>query len=405
MFTGIFFSRLVFDLILSRRQENRKLDLGRLEIIKPGININFIGRRRYTMGLSALLVLLSFMAIGTKGLVLGIDFAGGALVQARFSEAVATDELRGVLAEAGFDEARIQTIGAPGDNEYLINLKEEGEETLIDEGQTTIGLKAGAALVDHFGADRADIRRVEMVGPQVGRDLRGQAFSALFYSLLMVLVYISGRFEHKWGASAILVGALLGVTYLASLMGADLALLIVMALLVTLGLCYFLKFQYALGAIVALLHDVIITVGVFAFLGKEMSLSFVAAVLTVLGFSMNDSIIIYDRIREHVSMNRKRDYAATINRSLNETLSRTVLTSGTTLLATLAIYLLGGQANQDFALALLIGFTVGTFSSLTVAAPMLLFWPAPTGPAGRLAGSADEKKKPARPPATAGRLA
>jgi preprotein translocase subunit SecF len=229
-----------------------------------------------------------------------------------------------------------------------------------------------------------------MVGPQVGRDLRGKAFSALFYSLLMIIIYISGRFEHKWGTSAVFVAALLGVCYLASLLGADLAVMTILALLVTLALCYFLKFQYALGAILALVHDVVITVGVFSFLGKEISLSFVAAVLTVVGFSINDTIIIYDRIREHVSRSRRLDYGETINRSINETLSRTILTSGTTVLATLALYIFGGQANQDFALALIIGFTVGTFSSIMVAAPVLLFWPQPRG------GGEGKKTAPAR---------
>jgi len=392
MFTAIFFSRLVFDLALSRRRENRTLSLGRLEIIKPGININFIGHRRLILSISGLLVLVCLGSIFTKGLEMGIDFAGGALVQARFDENIATDDIRAVLGEAGFADVRIQTYGEPGDNEFLINLREEAEETRIEEGRTTLGLQAGQALVAHFGADRAEIRRVEMVGPQVGRDLRGKALSALFYSLLMVLIYISGRFEHKWGTSAVFVAALLGVCYLASLLGADLAALTILALLVTLVLCYLLNFQFALGAILALIHDVILTVGAFSLMGKEMSLSFVAAVLTVVGFSLNDSIIIYDRIREHISKSgRKLDYGTTINRSLNETLSRTVLTSGTSLMATLALYIFGGPANQDFALALFIGFTVGTFSSITVAAPVLMFWPQP-GEGG---------KKPAAPPARA----
>jgi preprotein translocase subunit SecF len=389
MFTAIFFSRLVFDLSLSRRRDNRPLSLGRLELIKPGININFIGHRRLTMGLSALLVLIGLVSITVKGLELGIDFAGGALVQTRFQKNVTTDEIRTVLAEAGFADVRIQTFGPPGDNEFLVNLKGEAEETRIDEGPT-MGFMAGQALVSHFGTDQAEVRRVEMVGPQVGRDLRGKAFSALFYSLLMVIIYISGRFEHKWGTSAAFVATLLGVCYLASLLGADLAIMTIIALLVTLILCYALNFQYALGAILALLHDVILTVGIFSLLGKEMSLSFVAAVLTVVGFSLNDTIIIYDRIREHVSRNRKLDYGETINRSLNETLSRTVLTTGTSLMASLALYVFGGQANQDFALALIIGFTVGTFSSLMVAAPVLMFWSRPN------VGEEHKKTAPAR---------
>jgi protein-export membrane protein SecD len=385
MFTAIFFSRLVFDLALGRGRESREISLGRLEIIKPGVNINFIGHRRVILAISGLLVLASLVSATVRGLEMGIDFAGGALVQTRFNGDTPTEEIRAVLGEAGFADVRIQTFGAPDDHEYLINIRGEAEETRLEEGQVTTATRVGQTLVNHFGADQAEVRRVEMVGPQVGRDLRGQAFSALFYSLLMVIIYISGRFEQKWGTSAVFVAALLGVCYLGSLLGADLAILTVLALLATLVLCYFLNFQYALGAILALLHDVILIVGAFSLLGKEMSLSFVAAVLTVIGFSLNDTIVIYDRIREHVSRNRKQDYSATINRSINETLSRTVLTSGTTILATLALYVFGGQANQDFALALLIGFCVSTFSSITVAAPVLLFWPQPK----------DEGKKPA----------
>jgi preprotein translocase subunit SecF len=380
MFTAIFFSRLVFDLALGR-QGGRELSLGRLEIIKPGVSLDFIGRRHLTLPLAGLLVLASLASIFNKGLELGVDFAVGALGQARVSENGAPEEIRSVLGQAGFADARLQTYGAPGDREFLINLRGEAEEAGIEEG--SLGARAGQALAGHFGADRADIRRVEMVGPQVGRDLRDKAFSALFYSLLMIIIYISGRFEHKWGTSAVFVAALLLVCYLASLLGADLAVLTVLALLVTLALCYFLKFQYALGAILALIHDVIVTVGVFSFLGKEISLSFVAAILTVVGFSINDTIIIYDRIREHVLKSRRLDYGATINRSLNETLSRTVLTSGTTILATLALYIFGGQANRDFALALIVGFTAGTFSSLMVAAPLLMFRPQPSGGEGK----------------------
>jgi SecD/SecF fusion protein len=407
MFTAIFFSRLVFDLALNRRPpEAGGLSIGRLEIVKPGVSLNFIGHRHKTLALSAILILISLVSIGTKGLVLGIDFAGGVLIQPRFTETVSSDDIRTALTRAGLPEARIQTYGTPAENEFLIDLKGDNDalEGSAGHGRPSAGLQAGEALTDHFGADRVDIRRVEMVGPQVGRDLRGKALSAMFYSLLMVLIYISGRFEHKWGTSAVFVTVLLGACYAASLLGANLMVMNLVTLATTLILCYLLNFQYALGAILALLHDVIITVGAFSLLGKEISLSFVAAILTIIGFSLNDTIIIFDRIREHIARNRRFDYAATINRSLNETLSRTVLTSGTTILATLSIYLFGGQANRDFALALLIGFIVGTLSSIVVAAPTLLFWPQPGGGLGEKPKE-PAPKKPVDAPAGAGRTA
>ena len=378
MFTAIFFSRLIFDLRLRGRLENEGLSLGRLEIIKPGVNIDFIGHRRRTLALSGALVLIGLISIGVKGLALGIDFSGGVLIQSRFAESVSPDEIRTALAQAGVPDVRLQTYGAPAENEFLIDLQGGGERPADDPAEDerlSAGLRAGEALTRHFGAEKVEIRRVEMVGPQVGRDLRNKALSAMFYSLLMLLIYISGRFERKWGTSAVFVASLLGVCYLASLLRADLVVMTFTALAATLALCYRLNFQYALGAILSLLHDVIITVGVFSLLGKEISLSFVAAMLTIVGYSINDTIIIFDRIREHVGRARRADLAATINRSLNETLSRTILTSGTTVLVALSIYLFGGQANQDFALALLIGFIVGTFSSVIVAAPTLLFWP------------------------------
>ncbi len=356
------------------------------ELIKPGININFIGHRYVAYAVSGLILLICLGSIAFKGLQMGIDFAGGLLVQARFTEAVDPERIRQALSEAGLPVPSIQSYGEAGDHEYLINLQgaEELESDVAKE--TSLSEKVTGSLTKFFGADKVEIRRVEMVGPKVGADLRQKALSALYYSILMILIYISGRFEHKWGTSAAFVGALLGALYLASLVGVSMVYLILMAVVVTVILCYILKFEYALGAILAVLHDVIVTVGAFSLMDKEITLSFVAAVLTIAGYSLNDTIIIYDRIREHVQKTRKGDYAETINRSINETLSRTVLTSGSTLMVLLALYLFGGPVNEDFALALLIGIGFGTLSSIFISAPVLLFWtkPQPSGPvAGR----------------------
>ncbi len=344
------------------------------ELIKPDINVNFMGRRSLFMSLSAVVVLICLGSIAFKGLSMGIDFAGGLLIQARFTEETTPDAIREAIVSANLPAPSVQSFGEAGDNEYLINLQSTEDIESDVSSETTLNQRVTDSLTGFFGADRVEIRRVEMVGPKVGQDLRQKAMSALYYSILMILIYISGRFEQKWGTSAALVAALLGALYVAQLLGISMVYLIILAVLVTVALCYALKFEYALGAILALLHDAIITVGVFSLLDKEITLSFVAAILTIVGYSLNDTIIIYDRIREHAQKSKKGDYAEIINRSVNETLSRTVLTSGSTLLVLVALYILGGPVNRDFAFALLIGITVGTFSSIFISAPALLFW-------------------------------
>jgi preprotein translocase subunit SecF len=333
-----------------------------------------MGRRYLFMSLSAVLILICLGSIAFKGLSMGIDFAGGLLIQARFTGEVVPDDIREAVAKAGLPTPSVQRFGEAGDNEFLINMQGTDDIESNVATESTLNQQVTDSLVSHFGADKVEIRRVEMVGPKVGQDLRQKAMSALYYSILMILIYISGRFEQKWGTSAALVAALIAALYVAGLLGISMVYLIILAIVVTVVLCYILKFEFALGAILALLHDAIITVGVFSLLDKEITLSFVAAILTITGYSLNDTIIIYDRIREHSQKTRKGDYAETINRSVNETLSRTVLTSGSTLLVLLALYFLGGPVNRDFALALLIGITVGTWSSIFVSAPALLFW-------------------------------
>lgn len=343
------------------------------EIVKPDININFIGRRKIFLTLSGLLICLCLGSIIFKGLSMGIDFAGGLLMQVRFTQAVEPDQIRQSITAAGLPSPSVQSFGAPEENEFLINLQ-VSESLESQAGDSSMSQLASEALSASFGSEQVDVRRVEMVGPKVGQDLRQKAMSAMYYSILMILIYISGRFERKWGTSAVLVGLLLGAVYLASLLGVSMVYLIALALLVTVALCYALKFEYALGAILSLLHDVIVTVGIFSLLDKEITLSFVAAILTIIGYSLNDTIIIYDRIREHLRKNREATYEQTINRSLNETLSRTVLTSGSTLLVILSLYFLGGPVNRDFALALMIGVAFGSLSSIFISAPALLFF-------------------------------
>ncbi|MDR2611763.1 MAG: protein translocase subunit SecF [Deltaproteobacteria bacterium] len=302
-----------------------------------------------------------------------MDFQGGTLLQARFADASATpDSVREALEAAGLGVSSIQDYGEGGENEYLINVQN-------DTGDQALSARAVQALAAAFGADGVEVRRQEMVGPKVGADLREKALYAVFYSVLIIIIYISGRFEKKWGSAALFCAILLGVVYVASLLRLGVGTLIITALVVTCVTCYFMRFSFALGGIIALMHDVVITAGVFSILEKEITLSFVAAILTIIGYSLNDSIIVFDRIRENHARNRKGDYPLIINKSINETLSRTILTSGTTLFALLSLFFLGGPVNKDFALALLVGITIGTFSSVFIASPILLLWDSSPG--------------------------
>ncbi|MDR1577842.1 MAG: protein translocase subunit SecF [Deltaproteobacteria bacterium] len=340
-----------------------------LEIVKPGVNLNFIGNRYYAFAFSGLLILASIISvIWNQGLNLGVDFRGGLNLQVLLTDPkLGAEDLRRVLSEGGLEISSLQDFGA-GQNEYLINVRPEAD------GQN-LAKKALSLLTQALGADNVQLRREEMVGPKVGDDLRQKALYAIYYSILMIIIYISGRFEKKWGTSALFTAILIGAVYLVSLFGVGVGTLIILALIVTLITCYVMKFSYALGSILALIHDVVITTGIFSILGKEITLTFVAAILTIIGYSLNDSIIVFDRIRENLRKPKlKTDLPLTINRSINETLSRTILTSGTTLMAVLSLYFLGGPVNQDFALALFIGMTVGTFSSVFIAAPLLLLW-------------------------------
>jgi preprotein translocase subunit SecF len=219
-----------------------------------------------------------------------------------------------------------------------------------------------------------NIRRVEMVGPQVGKDLREKALFAMFFALLFITIYISGRFEFKWVLSGVMAAALMGAVYLLSIFNVSVPYLIAAALIVTLLLFWFLELKYAMGAIVALIHDVTITVGIFSIFDKEFTLPIIAALLTIIGYSLNDTIIIFDRIRENLKKLHKNPLELIINRSVNETLSRTILTSITTLVVVIALFVLGGGIIHDFAFAMIIGVMIGTYSSVYVASPILLAW-------------------------------
>jgi preprotein translocase subunit SecF len=254
----------------------------------------------------------------------------------------------------------------------------EGTEYRIllsgDQGaQSDLGEDIEKGLSEKAGV-KASLEQFEMVGPQVGRDLRGKALLAIFFALLFITVYISGRFELKWLVSGIMAAALGFSIYALRMVNVSIPMLMLAALVVSLVLFWFLNLKYAMGAIVALIHDVLITVGIFSIFGKEFTLPIIAALLTIIGYSLNDTIIVFDRIRENLRKHHKLSLKQIINRSVNETLNRTVLTSTTTLVVVICLVVLGGGIIHDFAFALTVGIVVGTYSSIFVASPIVYAW-------------------------------
>ncbi|MES0446679.1 MAG: protein translocase subunit SecF [Desulfobacterales bacterium] len=339
-----------------------------MQFIKPDININFIGKSKTTIYISLTMILISLASLLIhKGPRYGIDFAGGTLIQVKFLAPANIDDIKSGLSTIDLKRSSVQQFGDLKENEYLIRTDKSDMTT---QG---FSVKIEKALKSATGND-VEIRRVEMVGPQVGKDLREKALFAMFYALLFISIYISGRFELKWMISGIMAGALMGAVYVLSIFKVSTPFLMGAALIVTLFLFWFLELKYAMGAIVALIHDVIITVGLFSIFDKEFTLPIIAALLTIIGYSLNDTIIVFDRIRENLKRYHKNPLEFIINRSVNETLSRTILTSMTTLAVVVVLFALGGGIIHDFAFALIVGVLIGTYSSIYVASPILLAW-------------------------------
>lgn len=340
-----------------------------MELIRPDINIDFVGMRFKAFLFSSFLILLSLAAMLWRGgLNLGVDFAGGTLIQIQFQRQTSPDEIRQGLKDLGFSQSAIQQVGAASDNEFLIRTDASTSEL------SNLSKRVEESFANTYGPGQVTVRRAEMVGPKVGHDLRQKALFAIYYSLLFIAIYISGRFELKWATSGIMVGGLILGIYLLQALGVEMVYLIVVALLLTLVLCWALKLPYALAAVLALVHDVLITVGAFALTNKEFTLEVLAALLTIAGYSLNDTIVVFDRIRENLKKERRQDYSQIINSSINQTLSRTILTGGTTFLALIFLFLWGGSVIHDFAFAMLIGIVTGTYSSIFVASPLLIFY-------------------------------
>lgn len=339
-----------------------------LQLIKPDTNIDFVGLKKIAFILSAIVILAGLGSLALKGgPKYGIDFAGGMIVQVKVDKATDVSKLKSALGDVKLPGLVVQTLGLDDDNEYLIRTSSS------DISSQEVRGKVSDALTNNLDGTGFEIQRLEMVGPKVGADLRTKALEALFYAVLIIAVYISGRFEQRWTVAAIMAAALGGVIYAVGLTGLNMAWLILVAMVVTIGLCWYLKLNYALGAVAALIHDVIITVGIFSILGKEFDLTIIAALLTIIGYSLNDTIIVFDRIRENtIARKGNGTFGSIINTSINQTLSRTIMTSLTTLLVVACLYVLGGSVIHDFALALLIGVVVGTYSSIFVASPILM---------------------------------
>jgi preprotein translocase subunit SecF len=363
-----------------------------LHFIPSEPHINFTGWRKISYILSILLLLAGLCSIIVKGgLRYGIDFSGGVTAQIRFQDVLSDEKIKASLAGTDLPGLVVQQYGADG-RSYLLRISG------LEEGSSSVATLVREALDVSLAGQIYEIQRLEMVGPKVGSDLRGQALEALYFAILLVSVYISGRFEHRWFTAAFMAGGIGLSLYLLGLAGISKIFLIPLAVVIMLFLCWKLKLVFALGATVSMLHDILVSIGLFSLLDKEFDLTIIAALLTIIGYSLNDTIIVYDRIRENIRGDFTTPLEAIINRSINQTLSRTILTSGTTLFVITALLFLGGGIIHDFALMMFIGVFVGTASSIFVASPILLAF-------GGAINRTPPKKEDRRPRDSDGRLA
>jgi preprotein translocase subunit SecF len=283
-------------------------------------NYKFLEQRRKAYVVSAALIALGVISIALHaGLNYGVDFTGGTLFQVRFENDVQASDVRSALGAAGVTDLQVQNFG--GANEFLIRLAE-----FLEGDDRELAVQVDQILDDRFGADSYTVVRTEAVGPRVGEELRQRAVGAVLIAFVLTLIYLGFRFEWRFG----------------------------------------------LAAIVATVHDILIAFGVISVLNIEISLPTVAAILTIIGYSLNDTIVIFDRIRENLKKHRRFEYVDILNLSINETLPRTVMTSGTTFVVLLALAVFGGAVIREFTIVLMVGVIIGTYSSIFVASPALL---------------------------------
>jgi preprotein translocase subunit SecF len=295
------------------------------------VNVDWLGKKWYFLGFSLIFSVAGIISMGMhwsqigSPVPLGVDFRGGTQVQVQFQQTPDANQIRQAIDAAGIKDAKIQSYGEAGSNEMLISLPEQTNEGSLDTGRQQIVDALHAHYGNHFDDSKV---KVDVVGPTVGKQLEKQAALATLYSMLGMLIYLWFRFQ----------------------------------------------LIYGVAAVVACFHDTLITVGAFALLDKEISLTVIAAILTLVGYSMNDTIVVFDRIRENLRLSRRESLPDVVNRAINQTLSRTVLTSGLTFLTVLSLFIFGGQVLHNFSFALVVGIFIGTYSSIAVASPMLVAW-------------------------------
>jgi preprotein translocase subunit SecF len=292
------------------------------EIIPAGTTFDFVGYRFYAVTASIIVILIGAISLAVRGVNYGIDFAGGTLVHVKFHQPVSINDIRSALERMSAKDVTVQDFGGSAD-EFIVRMLESDPE--LKRG---LPQQVSSALTESFkGKSDFEVLRVETVGPRVGKDLRRRAVLAVLAATVVMGVYIAVRFEPRFG----------------------------------------------IGAAVALLHDVMVAVGALSLAHMEFDLTTVAALLTIVGYSVNDTVVVSDRIRENMRKNRREPLASVMNRSINETLSRTILTGGTVFLVLLALFFLGGEIIHGFAFTLLVGVIVGTYSSVYVASPIVLY--------------------------------
>jgi preprotein translocase subunit SecF len=283
-----------------------------MKLLSGTTQIDFMGKRKPALAFSLLLIIIALGSLFTRGLAFGIDFTGGTLIEVAYPDSVDLGGIRDVLEDAGYGDVQAQHFGTSRD--ILIRIAPRADRASADISEDILAALTGADAA-------AEMRRVEFVGPQVGEELTEQGGLAMLYALIGILIYVALRFEYR----------------------------------------------FSFGAVAALVHDVIITLGVFSVLQVEFDLTVLAALLAVIGYSLNDTIVVFDRIRENFRKMRKGTPESVMNNSINQTLSRTLMTSLTTLLVLFALFFLGGEIIHSFALALIVGVFVGTYSSIFVA--------------------------------------
>jgi preprotein translocase subunit SecF len=294
-----------------------------------GVNVDWLGKKWYFLAFSMIFSIAGIISMSMHWVRIGspvplsVDFSGGTQVQVKFAQTPDINKIRQATEDAGIKDASVVVYDVPSNNEVLISLPEQTNESALDLGRQQIV----DALNAHYG-NPFTVRNVQVVGPTVGKQLEKQAGLATLYSMAGMLIYLWFRFQ----------------------------------------------LIYGVAAVVACFHDTLITVGAFALTGQEISLTVIAAILTLVGYSMNDTIVVFDRIRENLRMSRREALPDVVNRSINQTLSRTVLTSGLTFLTVLSLYIFGGPVLKGFSFALVVGILIGTYSSIAVAAPMLVAW-------------------------------